>query len=90
MAYNLNLTFGYNGTDFTRDYKFEVNDSIAAADIVTAIQAVNASLTGETSGGLDTFFIADDFDGTNGKFSGIIYAKTNSESSNVIYPAGGE
>ena len=89
MAYTLQLKFGYEGTDFTRTYETEVDDSVAAADIVSAIQGVNASLSAGTSDGLDEFFVADDYDGTNGTFSGIIFAKTIANSSNVIYPAGG-
>ena len=89
MAYSLNLTFGFEATDFTRIYQFDVDDSVAKADIVNAIQAVNASLSGGTADGLDEFFVADDFDGTNGKFSGIIHAETKTITENVIYPAGG-
>ena len=89
MAYSLNLTFGFEATDFTRIYQFDVDDSVAKADIVNAIQAINASLSGGNSDGLDEFFVADDFDGTNGKFSGIIHAETRKVTDNVIYTAGG-
>ena len=89
MAYQLQLKFGYEATDFTRIYEFDVDDSVAPADIVTAIQAVNASLSGGTADGLDTFFLSDDHDASKGNFNRIISAKTVANASNVIYPAGG-
>lgn len=87
MAYKLNLTFGYEGTDFTRTNEFEVADSIQPADIVTGIKAINASLSAGTSDGLDTFFVSDDYDAAQsiGAFNAIIGAKTSSISSSVIY-----
>lgn len=88
-----NLEFGYDGSDFKRTYALELNDSIAAADrnnfVRSAVQAVNASLSAGTSGGLDDFFVAEDFDGTNGKFNGIIYADVTVDTDTVVYPANG-
>ena len=73
----LTLTFGFNGTKFTRDYRMEVADSIAAAPatILSKIEAINASLSAGTSDGLNEFFRADDYDGTNGNFNKIVNAE---------------
>ena len=90
MAYTLDLTCAYEGTDFTRIYRFDVDDTIATADIVSGVEAINASLSAGTADGLDEFFVADDFDGTNGKLSRITKVETNVNTSTVIYPAGGE
>lgn len=88
MSNKIYLTFGYENTDFTRNVSIaNVDDSIAAnaANVKTAIRSVNTSLTGGTSGGLDTFFRADDYDVTTdptnpvGKFNGITAAKIVSE-----------
>lgn len=88
-----NLEFGYDGSDFKRTYAIELNDSIAAADrnnyVRSAVQAINASLSAGTDGGLSDFYIADDFDGTNGKFNGIIYADVTVDTDTVVYPAQG-
>ena len=88
-----NLEFGYDGSDFKRTYALELNDSIAAADrnnhVRSAVQAINASLSASTSGGLDDFFLAEDFDGTNGKLDRIIYADVTVDTVNIIYPANG-
>lgn len=73
----LNLTFGYTNTDFTRTYQFGGVSNGALSAIVDNVKALNASLTGGTSDGLDSFFIADDFDDSDsnniiGKFAGIV------------------
>lgn len=81
------LTFGYNGSDFKRTVELEANDSITAADVKSAVNAINASLAGGTDGGLGDFFLADDFDGTNGKFNKIVAAKHKVTTETVIYPA---
>ena len=79
MSKAIKLTFGYNGTDFTRQYKIaNVADEYAvASDVKTKVKAVNASLAGGTAGGLDTFFLADDYDATEniGTFKGITAAQ---------------
>ncbi len=77
MSNAVKLTFGYSNTDFTRDYKLSVDDSITSANIKNAILGLNSSLTGGTAGGLSAFFVADDFDPTNGVgyFTGITAAQ---------------
>lgn len=87
MAKSLALTFGYAGTDFTRIYTETVADSITAANVKTAVDAINASLKAGTADGLPDFFVADDFDGTNGKFNRILDATLENINSTVIYPA---
>ena len=65
MSNKLKLTFGYEDTDYTRIYAFDVADSIdatAAASMKAAVKAVNASLTAGTAGGLSSFFVSDEGD----------------------------
>ena len=87
MAKSLALTFGYAGTNFTRIYTETVADSITAANVKTAVDAINASLKAGTADGLSDFFLADDFDGTNGKFNRIIDATLENVNATLIYPA---
>ena len=58
----IKLTLSYTGTDFTREIKInDVADEDAALETVRAkAKAVNESLAGGTSDGLDDFFRADD------------------------------
>ena len=67
MANTVTLTFGYKGTDFTRKYKFDDVETGALSSIKANVLAFNASVTGGASsaGGLDTFFISDDYDAAN-------------------------
>ena len=56
MAKTATFTLSY-ADDSTRKLVIDgVADSITAADVKTAVRAVNASLTGGTSDGLNTFF----------------------------------
>lgn len=78
MSNKIKLTFGYDGSDFTRNLTLNgVDASIVAAPatVVNKIKGINASIAGGTDGGLNTFFLADDYDGTDGKFSGITAAQ---------------
>ena len=61
MAKSITLTLGYEDSDFTRQMKLDnVSDTDAVANTVRAkIQAVNASLSGGTAGGLSTVFLGD-------------------------------
>ena len=96
MAINANITFGYDGTDFRRTYSIPLADSltadsVSAADrndfVRNAVQAVNASLSAGTDNGLKDFYLADDFDGTNGKFNRITNAEVERDTVDIIYPA---
>ena len=89
MANSIKLRFGYEGTDFTRQYTISnVADSIAAAPgaIKAKIKAVNASLAGGTSGNLDAFYRSDDFDSAEniGKFNRITAAQLDSTTVTII------
>lgn len=73
------LTFGYTGTDFTRQLKIDNVEAGALSSVKANIQAVNASITAGTDDGLADFFLSDDYDATDsenivGKFSGIVDA----------------
>lgn len=73
------FTFAFEN-NFTRKYEFDIADNVTIADIKTAVNSVNASLAGGTAGGLDTFFISDDYDANNiGTFTRIIDVEINEE-----------
>ena len=83
MSNSIKITAGYTGTDYTRDYTISgVADSICASPdaVANKIKAINASLAGGTSAGLDTTFRSEDYDATDaqniiGKFDKITAAK---------------
>ena len=56
------MKLSYTNTDFTRQMTIsDVADSVLA-DVDTKIESINSSLEGGTAGGLETFFIADNYD----------------------------
>lgn len=61
MAKNLKLTFGYEDTEDTRQYNFDVADSVDAT-CKNSILAINNSLKAGTAGGLSSFFVSDNGD----------------------------
>lgn len=76
------LTMGFEGTDFQRKMKFDsVADSLLA-DVKPKIKAINASLKAGTDGGLGEFFRADTYaagaSATIGTFNAITAAKIDS------------
>lgn len=83
MADNyVQLTYGYVGTDFTRQFTIsKIADSIAADEstIKSKILAINASLQAGTADDLANFFRSDDYDGTNGKLNRIVKARLVTE-----------
>ena len=89
---NATFSFAYKDSNFKRDYKLEVADSVPANDVNdlvrNTVKAINQSLAGGTSGGLDTFFVADDFDAANsiGSFASIAAATVEKNSVTIIYP----
>jgi len=79
MAVNsITMTMAYNGTEFTRKYKLDDLEDSALEQAKEKILAINASLAGGNDGGLSEFFVADDFDGTNGKLKAISAAVIDS------------
>lgn len=91
MSAELQLTFGYANSSSSDKFAFDIDDSMAAAigTIKSNIQAINASLSAGTSGGLDEFFVADDYDGVGGKLNRISAAVIVSKSETIIYPSNG-
>lgn len=91
MSNSIKFGFGYQNTDFKRDYTISgVDDSIvsgeAAKEVIRQrVKAVNASLSGGTDDGLSTTFLSDDFDAAQsiGAFNHInsvtIYEKQETE-----------
>lgn len=65
--YTINLTLGYEGTEFERTLALKNVDSVSAATetVRSNVKAVNASLEGGTDGGLSNFFRSDDYDASN-------------------------
>lgn len=59
MAKKLKMTFGYADTEETRQYDFDVADSVTAA-CKEGILAINTSLKAGTDGGLSAFFVSDE------------------------------
>ena len=78
MAKTLKMTFGYDDSDFTRNYSFEIDDSLVSA-AKDKIIGINTSLAAGTAGGLSSFFISDDGD----NFVGITAAQV--EETTVTY-----
>ena len=77
MASNsIKLTFGYEGTDFTRNMTIGGVDDSLISGAKAKIKAINASIAGGTDDGLSTFFRSDDYDAEEGigTFSGITAA----------------
>lgn len=77
---SVKMKLAYNNTDFTRTMTIsEVAESVLP-NVETSIQSINDSLAAGTSGGLDTFFIADDYDAAQsiGSFKQISQAVVSS------------
>lgn len=89
---NIKLTCGYKDTDFTRKYTITGVDSLSAdkETVRGKVQAINGSLEGGTSDGLDTFFRSDDYDASEsiGAFSGITEAVISNVTETVIIQRG--
>ena len=93
MANSVKLTFGYEGTEFTRQYKFDgIADSVLA-NVKNNVMDFNDSISGAfgasgtlAAAGLSTFFISDDFDAEEeiGNFTGIVAAQYTSETTTEI------
>ena len=81
MSNSLKLTLGYTDTDYTRNFTLSNIGTVASAvsTIKDKIKAVNTSVTGGTDGGMDTFFLSEDYDGAKGKFAGITAAQIITE-----------
>ena len=97
MSNSVTLTFGYKGTDFTRKYKFDDVSNGALSSVKANVMAFNASVTGGASsaGGLDTFFISDDYDNSDaenviGELASITAAQYDSVTTTIINLDGGE
>lgn len=62
----VSLDIGYTGTDFSRRYTMSGVSNAQLASVESACNAINASLTAGTAGGLSSTFISDDFNPTSG------------------------
>jgi len=83
---SIKLKMAYTNTDFTRNMTIgDVAESVLAG-VETKIQNINDSLEGGTAGGLETFFISDDYDAaaTVGSFKQISQAVINSVTETTI------
>ena len=79
MSKTLKMTFGYDESELSRQYSFEVADSLASA-CKDKIKAINTSLAGGTAGGLSSFFLSDNEE----NFSAITYAALESSETLVL------
>jgi len=82
---SIKLTLGYDNTDFTRTMSMSVDDSITAATVKQKIWDINDSISGGTADDLKNFLLADDYDGTNGRFAGITAAQINTIEETTIF-----
>lgn len=80
----------YKNTDFTRNMTISDVANSALSSVEGKIEAINSSLESGTSGGMDTFFIADDYDAAQsiGSFTKITEARIESVVTTPI-PLGG-
>lgn len=80
----------YKDTDFTRQMTITDVANSALSTVEGKINNINSSLEGGTSGGLDTFFISDDYDAdaSIGSFAKITEAKIETVVTTPI-PLGG-
>lgn len=87
---NVKFKMAYKNTDFTRNMTITDVTDEAVADVDTKIEAINSSLEGGTSGGLDTFFISDDYNAAQsiGSFAKITEAQIETVITTPI-PLGG-
>lgn len=81
----LRLTLAYNNSDFTRNYSMDVAETIAPAAVKQKIWDINDSIAAGTDDGLSTFFLADDYDGTNGTMKAIKAAQIETTTENIIF-----
>ena len=81
----LKTTFGYADTDFTRQYNWEVAESIQPETLKAGILAINQSLANGTAGGLSSFFVSDEGD----NFVTICAAQLEVTETTVLNIAGG-
>ena len=82
MANSITIKLGFANSEETRTFKFEdlPDEAINIAPLKAKILALNASLAGGTSGGLNSFFV----DSAGNNFTGIVEAKTDStEETNI-------
>lgn len=77
MTHSVKLQLGYRNSEQTRELIIE-EPTTSDMEIKNRINALNASIAGGTSGGLDTFLRADDYNPNEqeqGTFDGIIAAQ---------------
>lgn len=62
MAERFEVSFkcAYNNSDYERTYNFDVETGEELEKCQGKVQAINASLTAGTDGGLSAFFVAED------------------------------
>lgn len=90
---SVTLTLGYEGTAFTRKYKFTDVDAGALSSVKAKVLAYNAAVPAADK----NVFISDDYDDTDseniiGEFAGIVAAQYESvEETNIpLFDEGGE
>lgn len=76
---SVTLTFGYEGTDFTRKYKFDNVQAGALSSIKANVMQFNDEVAEDTEELIKGFFISDDFNTEGeqivGQLKGIIAAQ---------------
>lgn len=86
MSNVIKMELGYNGTNFKRNVNISGVKDTDLTTVKTKIKALNASIAGGTSDGLDTFLVSDDYDANAsiGAFTGVTAAKIVSTTTEYI------
>jgi len=84
-TYTVYMKMAYENSDFTRELKFSDVKASVISGIETSVQTFNANITEQEKG----IFIADDYDGTNGKFNKIAEARVETLTETIINLGGG-
>ena len=86
MTYQLELKTAYTNSSEMTTYKMPIDQSVISG-IKTKVNAINTSLTGGTSDGMDTFFVAPDIDdlSTGGTLSRIAKATLITTDENILF-----
>lgn len=88
MASKFIAKFGYENSTETKNYSMEIPENVTVdatyiAGIKERVNAINASLEGGTSDGLNTFFV----DSANNNFAKISEARIETVTEEIIYGA---
>lgn len=79
-TYTVYMKLAYENSDFTRELKFADVKASVISGVETAVQNFNSNVTAQEK----NIFIADDYDGTNGKLDKIAEARVETLTETII------